>query len=103
MQEVGGLSSFKEALPQAHPQGLDGVALPGSSDSGNVSEGPAWVLERMIFFCKKMGLTIEGREMELLSFLASLEANRVRREQSVEERMGDEVDRVRLFSDGASH
>ena len=33
-------------------------------------------LRRMIFFCKKMGLAIKGREMELLSFLASLEANR---------------------------
>ena len=32
----------------------------------------------------------------------NLEANRVRREQSVEESMGDEVDRDRLFSDGAS-
>jgi len=53
-------------------------------------------------FCKKMGLAIEGREMELFSFLASLEANRVRREQLVEESMGDEVDRDRLFSDRAS-
>jgi len=103
MQEGGGPSSFEEALPQAHPQGLDGAALPGSSDSGNVSEGSTWVLERNIFFCKKMGLAIEGREIELLSFLASLEANRMRREQLVEESMGDEVDRDRLFSDGASH
>ena len=68
---MGGLSLFEEALHQAHTRGLDGVALPGSSHSGNVSEGSAWVLERMIFFCKKMGLTIEGREMELLSFLAA--------------------------------
>ena len=50
-----------------------------------------------------MGLAIEGRETELLSFLASLEANRLRREQSVEASMGDEGGRVRLFSDGASH
>ena len=73
-----------------------------SSDSGNVSEGSAWVLERMIFVCKKMGLAIEGREMKLLSFLALLGANRMRREQSVEENMGGEVDRDRLFSDRAS-
>ena len=102
MQEVGGPSSFEEALPQAHPQGLDGAALPGSSDLGIISEGSAWVLERMVFFCKKMGLASEGREMEFISFLASLEANRVRRKLSVEESMGDDVDRDRLFSDGAS-
>jgi len=29
MQEAGGPSSFGKALPQAHPQGLDGAALPG--------------------------------------------------------------------------
>jgi len=102
VQEVGGPLSFEEALPQAHPQELDGAALLGFSDSGNVIEGSAWVLERIVFFCKKMGLAIEGREMELLSFLASLEANRMRREQSVEESMGDEVDTARLFSDRAS-
>jgi len=78
MQELGGPSLFEEVLHQAHTQGLDGAALPGSIYSGNVSEGSTWVLERMIFFCKKMGLAIEGREMELLSFLASLEANRVK-------------------------
>ena len=65
-QEVGGPSSFEEALHQAHTQGLDDAALVGSAYSGNVSEGSVWVLERMIFFCKKMGLAIEGREMELL-------------------------------------
>jgi len=43
-----------------------------------VSEDSAWVLERMIFFRKKMGLAIKGREIELLSFLASLEANRMK-------------------------
>ena len=102
VQEVGGPLSFEEDLPQARPQELDGAALPGFSDLGNVIEGSAWVLERIVFFCKKMGLAIEGREMELLSFLASLEANRMRREQSIEHSMGDEVDRVRLFSDGAS-
>jgi len=47
---------LEEALHQAHTQGLDGAALPVSSYSKNVSEGSAWVLERMIFFCKKMDL-----------------------------------------------
>jgi len=76
MQEVVGPSSFEKAMQQTHIQGLDSAALPGSTYSGNVSKGSAWVLERMVFFCKKMGLAIKGREMELLSFLASLEANR---------------------------
>ena len=40
--------------------------------------------------------------MELLSFLASLEANRMQGDQLVEESMGDAVDRDRLFSDGAN-
>jgi len=101
IREVGGLSLFEEALHQAHTKGLDGAALPGSSYSGNVSEGLAWVLKRIIFFCKKMALAIEGREMELLSFLASLEANRMKGDQLVEESIGDAVDRDRLFSDGA--
>ena len=60
------------------------------------------VLERMIFFCKKMGLAIEGREMEVLSFLASLEANRMKGDQVVEEGRGDAVARESLSSDGAS-
>ena len=72
MQEVGGPSLLDEALHQAHTQGLDDAALVSSSYSRNVSEGFAWVLKRTIFFCKKMGLAIEGGEMELLSFLASL-------------------------------
>jgi len=55
----------------------------------------------MIFFCKKMGLAIEGREIELLSFLASLEANRMKGDQLVEETRGDAVARDRLSSDGA--
>jgi len=95
MQEVGGSSLLENT------QGLDDATLVGSAYSGNVSEGSAWVLERMIFFCKKMGLAIEGREMELLSFLASLEANRMKGDQLVEESRGDAVARDRLSSDGA--
>ena len=47
-------------------------------------------------FCTKMGLSIEGREMELLSFLASLEANR-------KEAMGEAVFGDSLVPDGANH
>ena len=38
--------------------------------------GLARVMDRIIPICKRMGLAIEGREMELLAFLASLEANK---------------------------
>jgi len=52
------------------------------------------------FFCEYMGLAIEGREMELLSFLASLQANRKKGFQVVVENGGLEVgDRTLL--DGA--
>jgi len=60
-------------------------------------------LDRIIFFCKKMGLAIEGGEMELLSFLSSLEANRMQGDHLVEESVGDGVVRDRLFLDGANH
>jgi len=38
--------------------------------------GSAWVMDYIIPMCKRMGLAIEVREMELLAFLASLEANK---------------------------
>jgi len=50
-----------------------------------------------------MGLSIEGREMELLSFLASLEANRMKGHDVFEEPVGDAVVRDSLVSDGANH
>jgi len=45
-------------------------------------------LDRIIFFCKKTVLSIEGREMELLSFLVFLEANRMKGDLVVEEAVG---------------
>jgi len=68
-----------------------------------LGEGSTWVLDRIIFFCKKIGLSIEGREMELLSFLASLEANRMKGVHVVEERVGDDVVGDSLFPHGANH
>ena len=41
--------------------------------------------KELYFFVRRLGLAIEGREMELLSFLASLEANRMKGDQLVEE------------------
>jgi len=42
----------------------------------NLDRGSAWVLDHIIPMCKRMGLSIEGRETELLAFLASLEGQR---------------------------
>ena len=88
-----------------HRDHADGVApvLPCSSDLEKLGEGSTWVLERIIFSCKKMGLSIEGREMELLSFLASLEANRMKGDLVVEEAMGEAVVWDSLVPDGANH
>jgi len=85
--------------------GANGVAppLPCSFDLEKLGEGSTWVLDRIIFFCKKMGLSIEGREMELLSFLASLEVNRMKGDLVVEEGVGDAVDGGSLGADGANH
>jgi len=47
-----------------------------------------------------MGLAIEGREMELLSFLVFLAVNRIKDDHLVEESVGDEVVGDRLYSDG---
>ena len=68
MQELGGPCLFEEVLHEDHAQGLGGVDLPGSINSGNVGEGSGWVLDKIILFCK-MGLAIEGREMEFSLFL----------------------------------
>ena len=87
---------FEEPLHPVHTQGVDDDALVSAAYAGNVS------VERMIFFCKKMGLAIEGREMELLSFLASLEANRRKGDQVAEEGRGDAGARESLSSDGAN-
>jgi len=85
----------EEELHQDHAEGADGVALtlPCSFDLEKLGEGSTWVLDRIIFFCKKMGLSIKGKEMELLSFLASLEANRMKGDL-----VGDS-----LVPDGANH
>jgi len=50
-----------------------------------------------------MGLSIEGREMELLSFLASLEANRMKGDFVVEEAVGDADIGDSLIPDEANH
>ena len=46
----------------------------------------SWVLDRFILFLKRMGLVIKGREMELLSFLASLDSVRAKENHLVNDR-----------------
>jgi len=53
-----------------------------------------WVLDRFILFYKRMGLAIEGKETELLSFLATLDslsnkANQGGKEKGREQEEGD--------------
>jgi len=50
--------------------------LSNDGSNQNLDRGSAWVLDHIIPMCKKMGLSIEGRESELLAFLASLEVQR---------------------------
>ena len=63
-------------------------------------ESSIWFLDRIIFFCK-MDLAVVGREMELFSFLASLEANKMKWDYLFES-VGDELVGGMLFSDGAN-
>ena len=59
LQDQGGLS-LEDGLHQDHAQGADGVApaLPCSIDLKKLGEESTWVLDRIIFFCKKIGLSI---------------------------------------------
>jgi len=79
VQELGGPSLFEEALHQDHAQGLCLVLLIRRM----LVKVMSWSWIELSFFCNKMGLAIEGREMELISFLALLEAIRMKGDQLV--------------------
>jgi len=49
---------------------------PIQGQNSNFNMGSASVMDHFIPFCRNMGLEIEGREMLLLAFIASSEANR---------------------------
>ena len=56
---------------------VDGSYGPSSPHCGQVKvfdEGSSWMWDHIIFICKRTRLSKKGREMELLSFLASLES-----------------------------
>jgi len=59
-----------------HDQGdeLDRPETPHCQFPEDGGASSDWVLDRIILFCKRMGLAIEGKEMELLSFLATIDS-----------------------------
>jgi len=65
-----------------------------------IGQSSSWVLDRFILFCKRIGLAIEGREMELLSFLASLESIRAKDNHFVDEMGRVQEERGRSLIDG---
>ena len=62
-------------------QALEKAPLSNDGDDHNFERGSAWFMDHIIPMCNRMGLAIEGREMELLAFLASQEANKKVRNQ----------------------
>ena len=75
-------------MPLGQVQGdeLDGPETPHCQFSEDGGESSDWVLDSIIHFCKRMGLAIEGKEMELLSFLATLDSLGNKANQSGEEK-----------------
>jgi len=67
-----------------------------------VGESSDWILDHIILFCKKMGLDIEGKEMELLSFLATLDSLNNKANQVGEEKGREQEEGVRSLVDGDS-
>jgi len=52
------------------------IQLSTGGHDHHFDRGSAWVVDHIILMCKRMGVAIEAREMELHAFLASLEANK---------------------------
>jgi len=80
---------FCSGQAQAQTDGSDGPCSPHCDQVKVVGESSSSVLDRIVFFYKRMGLAVEGREMELLSLLASLETINNKGNQFVNERGGD--------------
>jgi len=59
---------------QARADGSRGPSSPHCDQTEDFDESSSWVLDHIIFFCKRLGLAIEGKEMKLLSCLTSLDA-----------------------------
>jgi len=87
------------SLARAKVDGLNGPPSAHYERAEVVGEGSSWVLDPIIFFSKRMGLVIGG-EMELLSFLASLESFSTKSNQFVDDRGKDQEEGERLLIDG---
>ena len=65
-----------------------------------VGESSEWVFDRIILFCKRMGLAIEGKGMELLSFLATIDSLNNKTKQPGEEKGREHEEGERSLFDG---
>jgi len=77
------------SVGQAQVDGLNRPASPHCQLHQAGGESSSWVMDRIILFCTRTGLAIEGKEMELLSFLASLDSMNNKANQLVDERGRD--------------
>jgi len=57
-------------------------------------------MDRIILFCKRMGLAIKGKKIELVSFLATLDFMNNKANQLVKERGRDQEEGKRSLFDG---
>ena len=86
-----------EPMGQDKGDGLNGI---DPKFSGTDGESFDWVLGRIILFCKKMGLAIEGKEMKLLSFLATLDSLNNKSHQLGKEKGNEQEEGERALFDG---
>ena len=59
-------------MVQEHSSGQAGPSCPCSGHYYNLED--IWVLDRILEFCERMGLAMEGNETKLFEFLAAAEA-----------------------------
>jgi len=82
----GANEGVAHSLGHAQTDGSNVPFSPISEQVRTVGESSSWVLDCFILFCKRMGLAIEGREMGLLSFLASLDSIKAKDNLLVDDR-----------------
>ena len=98
----GVFAEADEPMGQDEGEGLNGIDPPLGQFSGTDEGSADWVLDRIILFCKKMGLAIEGKEMELVSFIASLYSLNNKSHQLGEEKGNEQEEGDRAVLDGDS-
>jgi len=98
----GVFAEADEPMGQDEGEGLNGIDPPLGQFPGTDGGSADWVLDRIILFCKKMGLAIEGKEMELLSFIASLYSLNNKSHQLGKEKGNEQEEGDRAVLDGDS-